>query len=276
MILQLILFGLLGGFVGGLLGIGGGLIFILILPVLLSSQGVPEGELIQFTIANSLFATFFSGLAAMVVHLKNKNIYPKAVLIISGASIVTTFVILKTVVNTSWYSRDPFNVVVILILLYLIYRTLSKLNPKEKALAVEKTTQEEQKPKTFAFPLIGIITGTISPLSGLGGGSIIVPALNSFLGISIYKANSISLGVISFTSLGATITNLFEEPTYKISSSSSGYIIFDLVVPLVGGVIAGSPLGVMLAKKLSNRVLKLIFTGFLIVVVLKKAYELVI
>jgi uncharacterized membrane protein YfcA len=59
----LCLIGLIGGFLAGLIGIGGGVLYILILPYLLIELNYPAAEIVQFTIANSLVGTMFAALS---------------------------------------------------------------------------------------------------------------------------------------------------------------------------------------------------------------------
>ena len=69
----LFLLGVIGGFLAGLIGIGGGVMYVLILPYLLVQMGFPEAEIVQFTIANSLVGTLFASFSANVVLIKQKN-----------------------------------------------------------------------------------------------------------------------------------------------------------------------------------------------------------
>ena len=116
--------GLIGGFLGGLLGIGGGIIYIVVIPVALSGIGVPRDEIVQYTIANSVFASFFSSLSANVILIKNQVFYVREVLIMGCIGIVASLLLLQYVVNTSWYSKDTFNLVIVVLLLYMLLKTI--------------------------------------------------------------------------------------------------------------------------------------------------------
>jgi uncharacterized membrane protein YfcA len=72
-----------------LLGIGGGIIYIVVIPVALTGIGVPREEVVQFTIANSVFASFFSSFSANFILFKNKSFYLKEVLIMSSVGTLT-------------------------------------------------------------------------------------------------------------------------------------------------------------------------------------------
>ncbi len=60
----LILLGTLGGALAGLLGIGGGVVYVLILETVLPELGVPTEDLHRFVIANSLACVLFASLSA--------------------------------------------------------------------------------------------------------------------------------------------------------------------------------------------------------------------
>jgi uncharacterized membrane protein YfcA len=138
--------------------------------------------------------------------------------------------------------------------------------------------------KVFVFPLnalkkwklglVGMAGGSIAALSGLGGGIVIIPILNSFMKIDIRKASSISSGVIMVTALMMTIYNLFEQPAHDLKAYNLGYIIFPIALTLSLGVVLASPFGVKIGRRLSSSTISYIYAGFLIIVILKKIAEL--
>jgi uncharacterized membrane protein YfcA len=258
--------GLAGGFLGGLLGIGGGLLFIVILPIALQQVGVPEAELAQYIIANSLFATFFSSLTANYIYIKRKTFHLREVMIIGVFSIITSVVMLKTVVNTSWYSKDVFDNIIIILLMYLLLRTF--LNAR-KAVVEDKDTRKS----TVLLSLVGLAGGTVAPLSGLGGGIVLIPILNSFLKYDVKKANAISLGVIGVTSSFITIFNLIETPKYDYDYYNAGYIVFPIAIALSLGVIIGSPYGISTSRKVSSQAISYVFSCLLVLIIIRKVME---
>ena len=154
----------------GLIGIGGGVLYILILPYLLLEMGYPDAEIVQFTIANSLVGTMFAALSGNIALILKKEFYWKEVIIMGSFATVCSLVCLNVVVNTPFYQRDKFNLVVIALLLFIAYRTL-------------KGTIKQPNPimpqiDNLKIGGIGALAGILSALSGLGGGVIIISALN--------------------------------------------------------------------------------------------------
>ena len=84
----LILSGLIGGFLAGMLGVGGGIIYILILPSALSNAGVCDEQLVAYTIANSLFAIFIASFSANIRSILNNTFMYKEVLSIGVLNVI--------------------------------------------------------------------------------------------------------------------------------------------------------------------------------------------
>jgi uncharacterized protein len=262
--------GLIGGFLGGLLGIGGGIIYIVVIPVALTGIGVPRDEIVQYTIANSVFASFFSSLSANVILVKNHVFYVREVMIMGCVGIITSLLLLQFVVNTSWYSKDTFNLVIVVLLLYMLLKTvLNASNGK-----AEKT--KEHAKFDLKLGLAGLAGGAVSALSGLGGGVVIIPILHTIFHMDIRKANAISLGVIGITSFVMTIFSLLEHVKTPFALSHTGYIIFPVALSLAAGVVIASPLGVKSSKMISPQMLGYLFSFFLALVIMRKIIELAV
>ncbi|MGM0581916.1 MAG: sulfite exporter TauE/SafE family protein [Bacteroidota bacterium] len=263
----LFLAGLVGGLISGLLGVGGGIVYIVILPIAFQFIGIPYQEIAQFTIANSLFGTFFAGLFATYNHFKHGEFYPKHILIISISSIIAGLLSLKFIVNTPFYSKEVFNIVVIFLLGAMLFSTLS--NAKKQLDFKEKN---ERTKRLLSFT--GISAGLTASLTGLGGGIIIIPFLNQGFKMGVKKAKAISLGVITITSLAMVIFNLFQVPMQNIKINHTGYILFQVTGPLIIGTLLTARWGVKLSRKMKASAVSYLFSIFIILVIIKKMIEL--
>ena len=265
--LYLFISGLLGGFIAGLVGIGGGVVYVLIIPIALHIIGVPLAEIPQYTIANSFFAILFASTSANYMLLKHKVFYGKEVLIVSVLAIVVSHLAIEYIVNTVWYSLEIFNFILIILLFYMLYSTL--LTAKKVYITPLSGLNK------WKLSITGAAGGFIAALSGMGGGIIIIPVLNSIMKVDIKKASSISSGVIMLTALTITIHNLFEKPICDFSFYNTGYIIFPIALSISFGVIFASPFGVQVGRKLSSTTISYIYASFLIIVIIKKIVELI-
>ena len=182
--------GLFGGFLAGFLGIGGGIIYILVLPAILTRFNLPSEAIAQYTIANSLFGILFASLSGTVMQLIHRNFYKREAIIVSISSAISAVIVLHYIVNTTWYSREAFNIIIIIVLIYLLISTLKR--------AKIINLKEDEKNRNSYLGFAGAGSGILSALSGLGGGAILVPILNGKLKMDIQKAKSISLNMIFF------------------------------------------------------------------------------
>lgn len=263
----MILAGLTGGFAAGLLGIGGGLIYILILPNALRAVGVPEAELVQYVIANSLFGTLSASLAGVITLWRRDEVYLRDTVIVGLAAIVVSLLSLELLVNTSFYSQQVFNITIVLALLFVLYRTF-------KAAHHEPAYNENGKNRLPLLTTSGMAGGLLASLSGLGGGVVIMPLLNSGLRMDIRRAKSISLGVIVMSALCMTLFNSFEEPQYRFSYYNTGYLVWPIAACLSLGVVIGAPLGVRVGGRIPSYTISYIFSFFLVIVMGSKLWDL--
>lgn len=253
----------MGGLLAGLLGIGGGIIYVFIFSFFLPgfANGPIDGHhLVSLLIANTVFALVFAGIAGSIKQYLAGNFFPKTILWIGIPGVVTSIITSMLISWSDIYSKEAFAILFAVIMIPVILRML-------KPNQITAAKRWAKHPKNFA--LTGAIAGTVTALSGLGGGFIIVPVLNGLMGIPIKKTISISLGTIALVAFFFTFYNLFGiyYPQYNFPYSQ-GSIIFPMVVPAVAGVLLGAPQGVRLSHKLPNKWLRVTFVTFTIIVII--------
>jgi uncharacterized membrane protein YfcA len=97
--------------------------------------------------------------------------------------------------------------------------------------------------------VVGVMTGVLSGLFGVGGGFVIVPALVMFSGMSIHRAVGTSLMVIALVSVSGIAAEIW-----------SGHEIAPLVTGLfVLGGVAGLFAGQRIGRRLSGPALQKVF-----------------
>ena len=261
----LLLSGLFGGFLAGLFGVGGGIIYVLVLPFALSSIGVPSEQLAQYTIANSLLATIFASLSALVRHYKYDNLHisPSIWLGLSGG--VTAILATHYIVESSFFSMDLFNSILIVLLIFMLVDLFFK---KERSLEGNANLE-----KTWKYPPIGIAGGLVSALSGLGGGVAVIPLILKFQGRVFREVASMSMGFIAISAFIVSLYNGISVQGNASLSGSTGSLIWPVTLTLVAGVLIGAQFGVSMGRKISNRNLRLGFALLLLLVIVFKSLE---
>ena len=263
-ILTLIAYGFFGGFLAGLLGVGGGVIYILILPLMLTGAGVCETEIVKYTIANSVFAIFIASLSGNIINIKNKSFYAKEIFSIGLPAALFSILAMVFVVSQNWYSKDVFNGLVIFLLAFMLIKMVFSKNLK----GVEKSISNK------GLTVIGSFSGIVSALTGLGGGILVVPLLQSFYGMEIKKAKNISLGVIGVMAFSLSVYNFWAQPNCFANEYQIGLIVLPTVLLMIIGVMLGSPAGVWISGKLKPDHIKIIFILLLASVIIRKLLAL--
>ncbi len=261
----LILAGLIGGFLAGFTGVGTGFIMIVVIPFALKEMGFPDEEIVRFTIANTIFATMCSSLVNNIGLIINRNFYLKETLLISVASALSSSFLLLMIVMKPGYTTAKYNVIIIVLLAYIIFRTINKLR---------KSFPKKEKISNFKLVISGLGGGAVAALTGLGGGSIIIPILNLWMRIDIKKAKSIAYGSIFITALFITILNIINDPIISVNYPHLGYLLLPIALPLSIGVIIASPLGLKFGEKIASKYISYIFLSIISIVMIRKIFEL--
>jgi len=117
--------------------------------------------------------------------------------------------------------------------------------------------QTRVEPRTFSVKLIllaaliGICSGVLGALCGIGGGIVMVPAFVGLLGLSHKQAVATSMAVIIVTAIAATLNN----------ANAEGEKLIDWKIAAATGIVAAIAAwyGTDLMHKLSTHTLTRIF-----------------
>lgn len=257
------LFGAIGAFISGLLGVGGGIIFIPILDYYLQKAGIFGTELVKFTLANSFFVILFAGMIISLKQYRSDNFFLKPVIYTAIPGVVTSYIMTRLILEGNWYQQNQFKTV---FLLMLIPMTIRMFMRKDHIIVSHKAM-----PAWPIFSITGFFTGIITSLSGLGGGILMVPVFSDLLKLPIKTATSISTGVIPIFTLVLIIPYMNAHAAI-INPYQCGYIVFSLVAPLILSVIIISPLGVKTAHQMKSNHLRIIFASVASIIILKEIY----
>ena len=108
----------------------------------------------------------------------------------------------------------------------------------------------------------GLLSGFLNGLFGSGGGTIIVPFLEECLDFDEHRSHASAILII----LCFTIISLFFY-------HKGGNLDFGLALKVSIGGVAGGFLGAKLLKKLSGRVIRIIFGSFMIIAAVRMFFS---
>ncbi|WP_169331228.1 sulfite exporter TauE/SafE family protein [Alloscardovia criceti] len=109
---------------------------------------------------------------------------------------------------------------------------------------------------------IGVLVGIFSGLFGVGGGTIMVPAL-MFYGLSQREASATSLAAMPLASLGGVI-----------SYAVAGNVDWAMGALIIVGSITGAWVGARLLHVISEKALRWCFVAFLLVIIVQQFFQL--
>ena len=244
------------GLLAGLLGIGGGLIMVPALVYLFMHQlDLGLSFAMPMAIATSLSTIIFTGFSASFTHYKLGNL-DRFILVYSGLGMAIGAIIgaqLASIIPGEWLKK-VFAVLVLIIVVYMLFG---------------KKIESKNQVNKVNLSAVGVSTGVLSALMGIGGGAILVPALVWFR-VNIKHA----IGCASFCGL---VIALFGSLSFvqagwghnELPEWSFGYVYLPAMAGIVTLSMVTATFGAKLGQKLDTHILKKIFAGLLILVSLR-------
>lgn len=253
-----LLLGAVAGFIGGLMGVGGGIIIVPVLYGLFTTSGMELELALKMSLATSLATIIFTSAAAIRAQLKHQVIVWPIVIEWTPFILIGSF--------CTGFVADAFSPLWLKSFLgcfLLVASIVMLLNWSPKP------TTTNSPPGKLGSMIISFTTGFTSALVGIGGGNIIIPILTWFnLPIKNTTATSSALGFpialfgsAGFALSGGTVANL---PALNL-----GYIYLPALVLIAIMTFLFAPLGVACAHRLPANKLKQAFAILLMSVALK-------
>ena len=240
----MLLIGIFGGFISGLVGIGGAIIIYPMLLLLPPLVGLPT---YSAYIASGLTSSqvFFSTLSGSFKAYKNKDFSRTLVLNMGSGMIIGSILgaILANLINVQFV-----NMVYIIIALLALILMFIKVAPSTSHIKFNR----------LLLITIGGIIGLVSGIVGAGGAFIIIPVLLVIfkLPMNMVVTNSIVIAFIS--SIGAFMIKLLQ-----------GYIPINSAIPLILGSILFTPLGMKIGQKIPDYIQKMIVSILIVIAIIK-------
>jgi uncharacterized membrane protein YfcA len=283
--LTLILIGSIGGLLAGIMGVGGGLIFIPVLTYLFSQHGLPTDEIVKFTLANSIALVFASGISGIFRQYRMGIYNFKNSLSVgipgAAAAALTSYLIQQG----SWYNNQRFSYVFLLFLLISISNMLFVPDPRHPTPDPRLPSPDPRHPspdprhpspdpRTLKPIFVGLLAGSVVSLSGLGGGIIMVPLFRMFLKMPTKSATALSLSVVPLLAILPIIQYINQPSVPNLPLWHTQYLVWPYYLPMATGVIFFSSFGQKLATKMSAISIRVIFALLSLSILIKTVYEL--
>jgi len=264
----LVLLGMAASSLGSLIGLGGG---IIVVPALLYLGTLHGFDHItpQVAVGTSLFTMIFTGLSSTLSYMKHKTVdYKSGLLFLIGSgpgSILGAWV-------TESLNLKSFNIFfgLFIILVSIVLTLKNKLKPipyrKDKGIV---RTFTDNTGTTFEYgfnPVIGIlisfVVGFLSGIFGVGGGSLMVPAMILIFFFPPHVAVATSMFMIFPSSVLSSITHV-----------ALGNVNWLYALALIPGAWMGAKVGVYLNTRLKSKTIVVLLRTILVIVGVRLMYQ---
>ena len=262
-VLLLLLFSVAAGFVGALMGLGGGLFMV---PVMIVLFGVDA----QTAIVASLVGVIATSSGSAAAYVTEGFSALRVAMFLEVATVIGGIVgALVSVTLLSGRSQILTLIFVPVVVLSAVFMFRSRAtdvqkDPPTDALAdrlklhggyysiVRNTWVNYRVTGTQRGLLISGMAGIVASLLGIGGGVFYVPGMNTIMNIPVRVATATSNFMIGVTATAGAIVYLF-----------FGHLAVGLAAPLVVGMLGGSLLGARLHRTAPATTLKVLFVPIL-------------
>lgn len=262
LLLLLAIFLTVGFFTGiliGMLGIGGGLVFVPTLYYLFPIINVPYSNLAYFAIGTSLFAGALATSNSAFLHIRKENYSKKPAILVSIGAAVSAFIAPFFVVKVK---SEIIEIIFASVMIAIALRMIFENSKNEKF----KLYQPLSEPFLI---LLGIFTGVLSAFTGLGGGVIYVPSLIYLFLVNARVAVGTSSIITAITMISSAASYFLQGAGSAAYPGAVGFVIPEAAIPLGIGAIIGSFFGVKIVMRSSTELVKKAFAVLLIVAVAK-------
>ena len=252
--------GVVGGFAAGLLGIGGGMLYVPLLVWLFEMQGFSSTTLVHLALGTSLTTIVFTSISSARTHHAKGNVDWSIVRGITPGILAGGFIggILARYLSTST-----------LALIFTIFVSYSAVQMFLNA----KPKPSRSLPGTVGLIGVGTLISTLSQLVGAGGGFLSVPFM-TWCNVTMHRAVGTSaaiglpiaiVGTVAFFISGQTVTGL--------PPGSFGFIYLPALIGVLVPSVLMAPVGARLASRLPVTTLKRVFGGFLLLLAFKMLHS---
>jgi uncharacterized membrane protein YfcA len=265
--------GLVGGFVAGLLGVGGGIIFSPVLLFFYQATGLPDGLIVPMTAGSSLFCTLVAALSGTYSQLRLGAVRTRVVWIagVFAAAAVTATTLLVT--TRPWYDKEVFGLVLAGLLLLAVVRMLRRRRKAGEPIVMRAEDEPVPVPRLAAA---GAAAGAVASAAGVGGGIVLVPVYNQLLRLRLKEAAATSMATIVLISLSGVVVYALSGLGAGTPGTALGYVDFGHAVWLAVPAILTARLGVSVAARVDVRAIRWGFAALATLVALRLIWQAVV
>ena len=251
----LLLLGLGGGFLSGLLGLGGAIFMIPLLLYVPPILGVGQFDMKQVA-AISMVQVLSASLSGLIVHKKNKFVSTSILLVMGSCNAVGN---LAGSIASKHTKSDL--LLGIFAALAVIASVVMFIPRREQG---EDIPPESVQYNKMLAAFVSLAIGSFGGMVGAPGAFIYIPVMIYILNIPTRIVIGSTLGIVFMGAVTGTIGKM-----------ATGQIIWPAALALVVGTVPGAQLGGNLSKKINAKYLRLAIAVIIAITGLRMWYQIV-
>lgn len=245
--------GVVAGFLAGLFGIGGGVIFVPVLLLGFEFFGMQGDVMVHIAVGTSLACVLLTGSSSAWAHYKKQGVN------IRWALSMTPFLIVGGVIGGWTADQLPGAILKAMLGMFLLLVSAQLFLRKNRNEALGNV----RFPAWPIFGLSGTFIGWLSAMMGIGGGALMVPYMNAY-GASIRQA----IGTASATGIPIALSGVLSFIVTGLDHPgrpdwSLGYIYIPAFLGIVVTSTFAARLGANVAHRLDQHLLQRMFACLL-------------
>jgi uncharacterized membrane protein YfcA len=250
----LVALGLGGGFLSGLLGLGGAIFMIPLLLYVPPLLGVGQFDMKQVA-AISMVQVLAASLSGVLVHSKHRCV-SRSLLVTMGACNA-----IGNLAGSLWsqHTRSSF-LLAVFATLAVIAAVVMFVPRREQGADVAPEALEYNRPAAVG---VSLAVGTFGGMVGAPGAFVYIPVMIYLLGIPTRIVIGTTLGIVFLGAIAGTIGKM-----------ATGQILWPAAFALVAGTVPGARLGGNLSRKVDTRHLRWVIAGIIAITGLKMWHQI--
>ena len=246
LIAELALMGAAGGFLAGLLGIGGGMIMVPFMTMILEGKGFSPDHVVKMAVATSLATICFTSLSSVRAHHKHGAVlWPVARTLAPG-------ILIGSLIGAQIAAALPTRILSIVFALFVAYSATQLFVDR-------KPKPSRTLPGTGGMLGVGSLVGLLSSVVGAGGAFISVPFM-TWCNIKIHQAVATSSALGFPIALAGTLGYIWAGRSLPdMPPGAFGYLYLPGLLVIATMSMLTAPLGARTAHRMDIRPLKRVF-----------------
>ncbi|HLT47252.1 MAG TPA: sulfite exporter TauE/SafE family protein [Rubricoccaceae bacterium] len=246
-LLLLIAAGAAGGFLVGLVGVGGGVVYVPVLLVYFAGLGVRDPVLAPLVVGSSLLCVGLASASGAYGQWRAGAVRGRVAVVTGLVAGVALTAVSLLVTTRPWYDRTVFQAVFGAILLGVAAQMLRRSRTDEGGAA------EAARPGAGALALAGASAGALAAVAGVGGGVVLVPLYHGLLGFPTKVATATSTAAIALIAAVGVVAYAVLGQGADVPAGAVGYVDVGHALALAVPAMLTARLGVWVAHRIAAR-----------------------